>query len=130
MRNFGPNAPTRPDWVIVGALQQGHHFVYASRELDQIELEAVYDDEDPWAWYRNDSWPVLRLRHIEIRGRLRSYVVVRGTSYADCLARLADFGAPGEWRAPGPPPDLEPRLELGAGPLALERRNDMRSPGE
>lgn len=120
VRNFGESAPTRPDWVIIGALQQGHHFIYASRELDQIELEAVYDEDDPWSWYRNDPWPVPRLRHIELRGRLRSYVVVRGTSYADCLARLEGYGAPGEWRDPAPTEELAPRGELTAGPPALE----------
>lgn len=127
MRNFGESAPTRPDWVIVGVLQQGHHFIYASRELESVELEAIYDDDDgPWGRWRLDGPWLPRLRHIELRGRLRSYVVVRGTSYADCLARLEGYGAPGEWRDPAPSGELAVRPELTAGPPALERGD----PGE
>jgi hypothetical protein len=111
---------SRPDWVIIGAPLQDRYVVWASRELDHVELEMVYTDVDPYDWYGYSSWSVPRFRHIKLRGQLRSVVVVLGTSYADCLARLADFGEPGEWRdVDHPVPELPAHPELPTPRRAL-----------
>lgn len=110
----------RPDWVIIGARMRDQHVVWASRELDHIELQLIYEDLEPWSWTDFTSYFPPRLRYVELSGRLRSFVVVVGTSYADCLARLADFGEPGEWRdETRPTPELPAFPELGSGPPAL-----------
>jgi hypothetical protein len=109
---------SRPDWVIIGSRLEDQYVVWASRELDHIELQMIYDDSDPWGDLLSFQPP--RMRYIELSGRLRSFVMVVGSSYADCLARLADFGEPGEWRGTDQPtPELPAFPELEAGPRAL-----------
>lgn len=112
---------SRPDWVIVGSRLDNRYVVWASRELDHVELQMVYEDfDDPWRWGNFTAFQPPRMRHIELEGRLRSIVMVLGSSYADCLARLADFGEPGEWRGEDhPTPELPAFPELEAGPRAL-----------
>lgn len=121
MRGAHTDVHNRPDWIIIGSRLQEQYIVWASRELDHVELQTIYEDDDPWNW-GNDffSIPVPRMRYTELSGRLRSFVMVIGSSYADCLARLADYGEPGEWRGTDQPtPELPAFPELEAGPRAL-----------
>lgn len=104
----------RPEWVIFGTRLRDHYVVYASHELEQVELEAIYDE----AWSGHFQ-PSLLLRYFEFSGVVRSFIVVYGSSYADCLTKLARFGEPGEWRNP-----MAISTELDDSTLALERGDE------
>ncbi len=85
---------TGPRWIMTGMVANGRHIVLASNDMSQIDLDIVRDDLT-----FGGEWPP-PIRHIEIRGRVHSYVQVDGESFADCISKLFNERGPEGWGQP------------------------------
>lgn len=90
----------RADWVILGAKTDDGVMLIASKELGVVELQAELDDEPLTSWRSSFATAAAspRITSWELSGRLYSYVVVIGATYAEALQRLMSMGDPETWK--------------------------------
>ncbi len=99
-----------PDWVMLGVdLGEEGVCIYASSELTEAELLVVERFE------RLEDWPASVLAHrsridyIVLSANMKTYVWVRGATYADALHTLFGRWKPWDQKpAVGGPPALPP----------------------
>jgi hypothetical protein len=110
-----------PEWAMVGWQTGGWHWLLASRDLEAAELDWMarqYDFESWEAFLRPGAFRPAA--HIDIISA-GSFVLVRGRTYADCLADLLFKHG---WRADHTPPNALPTHDPIAGHLAARRAQD------
>lgn len=95
-----------PEWAMVGWQAEGFHWLLASRTLESATLDWVRRE------YRFESWQAFTAPgafrpawHVDIvgTGGRDGFILVRGSSYAECLADLLFKHG---WRADGDPLEL------------------------